>query len=135
MKLLHCWIKYALSCCNLSKTNVGLLSIIINAILDALMSYLSKNSHMSCIFSPFELWNIRYYFDHKFLDDVVRKICNSVRGVNRVVQDITSKPPSTIEWEWCFIQCLQYDEEWVRKSAVVFDLLVRSVLAALLHQI
>ncbi|XP_059641294.1 uncharacterized protein LOC132283372 [Cornus florida] len=40
-----------------------------------------------------------YYFDHKFLVDVVRKICNSVRGVNRVVQDITSKPPSTIEWE------------------------------------
>ncbi|KAG9452073.1 hypothetical protein H6P81_004977 [Aristolochia fimbriata] len=40
-----------------------------------------------------------YYFDHKFLDDVSRKICNSVRGVNRVVQDITSKPPSTIEWE------------------------------------
>ncbi|XP_040987559.1 GMP synthase [glutamine-hydrolyzing]-like [Juglans microcarpa x Juglans regia] len=40
-----------------------------------------------------------YYFEHKFLVDVVRKICNSVRGVNRVVQDITSKPPSTIEWE------------------------------------
>lgn len=40
-----------------------------------------------------------YYFEHKFLDDVSRKICNSVRGVNRVVQDITSKPPSTIEWE------------------------------------
>ncbi|XP_054824963.1 uncharacterized protein LOC129322666 [Prosopis cineraria] len=40
-----------------------------------------------------------YYFEHKFLDDVARKICNNVRGVNRVVQDITSKPPSTIEWE------------------------------------
>ncbi|KAK0586617.1 hypothetical protein LWI29_009764 [Acer saccharum] len=40
-----------------------------------------------------------YYFEHKFLDEVSRKICNSVRGVNRVVQDITSKPPSTIEWE------------------------------------
>lgn len=40
-----------------------------------------------------------YYFEHKFLEAVVRKICNSVRGVNRVVQDITSKPPSTIEWE------------------------------------
>ncbi|KAJ9147948.1 hypothetical protein P3X46_030060 [Hevea brasiliensis] len=40
-----------------------------------------------------------YYFEHKFLDDVARKICNIVRGVNRVVQDITSKPPSTIEWE------------------------------------
>ncbi|PSS04179.1 GMP synthase [Actinidia chinensis var. chinensis] len=40
-----------------------------------------------------------YNFEHKFLDDVARKICNNVRGVNRVVQDITSKPPSTIEWE------------------------------------
>ncbi|XP_047341236.1 GMP synthase [glutamine-hydrolyzing] [Impatiens glandulifera] len=40
-----------------------------------------------------------YNFEHKFLDNVSRKICNSVRGVNRVVQDITSKPPSTIEWE------------------------------------
>ncbi|MCD9639473.1 hypothetical protein HAX54_024043 [Datura stramonium] len=40
-----------------------------------------------------------YYFDFKFLDDVSRKICNSVRGVNRVLLDITSKPPSTIEWE------------------------------------
>ncbi|XP_017973593.1 PREDICTED: GMP synthase [glutamine-hydrolyzing] isoform X2 [Theobroma cacao] len=40
-----------------------------------------------------------YYFEHEFLDDVARKICNNVRGVNRVVQDITSKPPSTIEWE------------------------------------
>lgn len=41
----------------------------------------------------------RYYFDHKFLVDVVAKICNSVRGVNRVCQDITSKPPATVEWE------------------------------------
>lgn len=41
----------------------------------------------------------RFNFEHKFLDDVSRKICNSVQGVNRVVQDITSKPPSTIEWE------------------------------------
>lgn len=40
-----------------------------------------------------------YNFEHKFLDDVARKICNNVRGVNRVVQDITAKPPSTIEWE------------------------------------
>ncbi|GMH22699.1 hypothetical protein Nepgr_024542 [Nepenthes gracilis] len=40
-----------------------------------------------------------YDFEHKFLDDVARKICNNVRGINRVVQDITSKPPSTIEWE------------------------------------
>ncbi|KAF5734816.1 GMP synthase [Tripterygium wilfordii] len=40
-----------------------------------------------------------YYFEEKFLRYVSLKICNSVRGVNRVTQDITSKPPSTIEWE------------------------------------
>ncbi|XVF10590.1 hypothetical protein REPUB_Repub07fG0195500 [Reevesia pubescens] len=38
-------------------------------------------------------------FESDFLDDVAQKICNNVRGVNRVTLDITSKPPSTIEWE------------------------------------
>ncbi|KAK4435360.1 GMP synthase [glutamine-hydrolyzing] [Sesamum alatum] len=40
-----------------------------------------------------------YYFDHKFLADLSTRICNEVPGVNRVLLDITSKPPSTIEWE------------------------------------
>ncbi|XP_062074329.1 uncharacterized protein LOC133778423 [Humulus lupulus] len=40
-----------------------------------------------------------YPFDGKFLAEVSQKICNSVRGINRVSYDITSKPPSTIEWE------------------------------------
>jgi GMP synthase (glutamine-hydrolysing) len=40
-----------------------------------------------------------YHFDGKFLAEVSSKICNSVRGINRVVYDITSKPPSTVEWE------------------------------------
>ena len=36
---------------------------------------------------------------HKFLQDVSNKIINRVKGVNRVVYDISSKPPATIEWE------------------------------------
>lgn len=40
-----------------------------------------------------------YPFDWKFLARVSSKICNEVRGVNRVVYDVSSKPPATIEWE------------------------------------
>jgi GMP synthase (glutamine-hydrolysing) len=36
---------------------------------------------------------------YKFLQKVSNKIINQVKGVNRVVYDISSKPPSTIEWE------------------------------------
>jgi GMP synthase (glutamine-hydrolysing) len=36
---------------------------------------------------------------HKFLGRVSNRIINEVNGVNRVVYDISSKPPSTIEWE------------------------------------
>ncbi|MGQ0527994.1 MAG: glutamine-hydrolyzing GMP synthase [Alphaproteobacteria bacterium] len=38
-------------------------------------------------------------FDHQFLGRVSTRIINEVRGINRVVYDITSKPPGTIEWE------------------------------------
>ena len=38
-------------------------------------------------------------FPKDFLDEVSNKIINEVRGVNRVVYDITSKPPGTIELE------------------------------------
>jgi GMP synthase (glutamine-hydrolysing) len=40
-----------------------------------------------------------YPFDMKFIGDVATRIVNEVKGVNRVVYDITSKPPGTIEWE------------------------------------
>ena len=40
-----------------------------------------------------------YAFDHAFLARVATRIVNQVRGINRVVYDVTSKPPGTIEWE------------------------------------
>jgi GMP synthase (glutamine-hydrolysing) len=36
---------------------------------------------------------------HDVLQRISTRITNSVRGINRVVYDVSSKPPSTIEWE------------------------------------
>lgn len=39
------------------------------------------------------------HLPYEFLAEVSNKIINNVRGINRVVYDISSKPPATIEWE------------------------------------
>ncbi|HWB49540.1 MAG TPA: glutamine-hydrolyzing GMP synthase [Stellaceae bacterium] len=40
-----------------------------------------------------------YPFPHEVLGHTATRIINEVRGINRIVYDVTSKPPGTIEWE------------------------------------
>ena len=40
-----------------------------------------------------------YNLPKEFLDKITNKIINNVKGINRIVYDISSKPPSTIELE------------------------------------
>lgn len=39
------------------------------------------------------------HLPYPFLAEVSNKIINNIKGINRVVYDISSKPPATIEWE------------------------------------
>jgi GMP synthase (glutamine-hydrolysing) len=39
------------------------------------------------------------HLPYEFLAGISSEIINNVRGINRVVYDISSKPPATIEWE------------------------------------
>jgi GMP synthase (glutamine-hydrolysing) len=39
------------------------------------------------------------HLPHEVLSVISNDIINKVRGINRVVYDISSKPPATIEWE------------------------------------
>ena len=48
------------------------------------------NDFMTCEYAP---------LSHKLLGRVSLKIVNSVKGITRVVYDVTGKPPATVEWE------------------------------------
>ena len=39
------------------------------------------------------------FLPYEFLQQISNEIINNVKGINRVVYDISSKPPATIEWE------------------------------------
>ena len=40
-----------------------------------------------------------FSFNKEFMQNISNKIINNIKGINRVVYDVTSKPPSTIELE------------------------------------
>ena len=58
-----------------------------------------KNDPMLMVVSEDGMTADYFNFPKNFLDEISNKIINGVKGINRVVYDITSKPPSTIELE------------------------------------
>ena len=57
-------------------------------------------SRPSGIYDPRQLHEQAVLFaEHAFLARVATRMVNEVKGINRVVYDVTSKPPGTIEWE------------------------------------
>ena len=54
---------------------------------------------LRAVTSPDGMTADSYPFEHTFLARTATRIINEVRGINRVVYDVTSKPPGTIEWE------------------------------------
>jgi GMP synthase (glutamine-hydrolysing) len=50
----------------------------------------TTSDFMTCDYTP---------IPHRILKKISARIVNEVKGVNRVVYDITSKPPATVEWE------------------------------------
>ena len=49
--------------------------------------------------AKWQLGSLIHSTDHQLLRRISNRIINEVRGINRVVLDISSKPPATIEWE------------------------------------
>ncbi len=48
------------------------------------------NDFMTCNYAP---------LPHKLLNKIASRLCNEIKEINRVVYDITCKPPATVEWE------------------------------------
>ena len=61
--------------------------------------YVPQSFYPSTIHSHHKVAEDSFPFSHDFLTQVSGRIINEVRGINRVVYDVTSKPPGTIEWE------------------------------------